>query len=68
MTKLRPNQSWFKRFWKKHTRKLVVGILVTYFLIFILYDAYSGMVDDGLKGHNNLEKGEEDKRSNFEID
>ena len=26
------------------------------------------MVADGLKGHNNLEKGEEDKRSNFEID
>ena len=40
LTKLRPPQSWLKRYWKKHTRKIVVAILVTYFLIFILYDAY----------------------------
>ena len=50
MTKLRPSQTWLKRLWKKHSRRIVVAILVTYFVIFILYDAYSGMLDDDKSG------------------
>ena len=43
----------------------MVAILVTYFVIFILYDAYSGMLNDDKSGFTKNEKDGNSKKSNF---
>ena len=47
---------------------MVVAILVTYFVIFILYDAYSGMLGDDKSSLSKNEKDGDSKKSNFQLD